>query len=264
MKKELNIKITLEGIKLISVNALYKAGMVKKGGKNVPYIYKCAEAKRFEALVHDQLRVLDWTPHLDWLKETKLFSVTNQYILKTGIKTRDVSNFTKLSDDVIVKFIKNELGVTNYDDSKYCEEHLYKSILPGSNKEYLCISIKPSEFDVRFDHIEVPEKILLHASDYPKGMKTSWSKEKIYLDPTKKGYNTDLFLIQDPLTPMQSSEIIQSLIKHQEQGFCIVVMSNPEQQEQVFKPFCTGGRGILITQDKLISTIQKLRNENMD
>lgn len=261
MKEELNIKITLEGVKLISVNALYKAGMVRKGGKNVPYIYKCSEAKKFESLVHDQLRSIDWSSHIDWLTKTKQFCITNQYILKSGIKSRDVSNFTKLSDDVVVKFIKNELGVSSFDDSKFVEEFLFKSILPGGNKEYLCISLKPSTFDTRFDHVEVPEKIFLRAPDYPKGMKTTWSKEKIYLDPDKKGYNTDLFLVQDPLTPIQSSEIIQSLVKHQEQGFCIVVMSDPGTQEQVFRPFCSGGRCILTTMDELIPSIKKLRDE---
>ena len=261
MKKEINITITLEGIKLISVNALYKAGMVRRGGKNVPYIYKCAEAKKFESLVHEQLRALDWTPHLEWLRETKQFSITNQYILKSGIKSRDVSNFTKLSDDVIVSFIKNELGVSNYDDAKYCEEHLFKSILPGSNKEYLCVSIKPSNFDTRFDHIEVPEKILLRAPDYPKGLKTLWSSYKIYLDPTKKGYNSELHVVNDPLTPMQCSEIIQSLVKYQDHGFCIVILDRPEQ-EQIFKPFCSGGHGVLTTKDELIRTLSDLRNEN--
>lgn len=252
--------ITLEGIKLISVNALYKAGMIKKGGKYTPYIYKCSEAKKFEALVHDQLRAVDWTPHLDWLRNTKQFCITNQYILKSGIKSRDLSNFTKLSDDVIVKFIKNEIGVSNFDDAKFVEEHLWKSILPGSDKEFLCVSLKPSNFDVRFDHIEVPEKILLHLPDYPKGLKTSWSKEKIYLDPNKKGYNTDLWIIQDPLTPMQSSVVIKSLVEHQGSGYCIVV-TDPKN-EQVFKPFIEGHSNlVLTTMDDLLPTIKKLRGD---
>lgn len=258
MKEEINIMITLEGIKLISVNALYKAGMIKRGGKYTPYIYKCSEAKKFEALVHDQLRAIDWNPHIDWITKTKQFCITNQYILKSGIKSRDVSNFTKLSDDVITRFIKSELGISNFDDAKFVEEHLYKSIIPGGNKEYLCVSLHPSNFDVIFNHIEIPEKILLHSPDYPKGMKTSWSKEKIYLDPTKKGYNTDLFLIQDPLTPMQSSEIIQSLIKHQDSGYCIVV--GDPQYKEVFKPFMEGYSNLVYTDD-LIPTVKKLRNE---
>lgn len=263
MKKEINFTITLNG-KIQSINNMYKAGLTYKGGKPTPYIYKSAEVKKMTQSIGESLKAIDWNPHIDWLTETKHLSMTQNYIFKSNIGKRDTGNCEKAITDKIFNYIHDELGISSFNDNKIVELHLFKQILPGSEHEYICISLKPSTFNVRFDHIEVPEKILLHASDYPKGMKTSWSKEKIYLDPTKKGYNTDLFLIQDPLTPMQSSEIIQSLIKHQEQGFCIVVMSNPEQQEQVFKPFCTGGRGILITQDKLISTIQKLRNENMD
>jgi hypothetical protein len=45
MKKEINLIITLEKLKLISVNALYNAGLMYKAGRPVPYIYKSADAK---------------------------------------------------------------------------------------------------------------------------------------------------------------------------------------------------------------------------
>ena len=162
--KELKIMITLDKVKLISVNQLYRAGIIMRGGKQVPYIYKNAEAKRTENIITEQLRAIDFSEHLDWLKETKLFTVTNQYILKTGISRRDVSNFTKSADDTLVRFIKNELGISHFDDSEFTDEHLYKSIIPGSAHEYLCISIKPSNFNMRFDQVLKPQQILIHPS----------------------------------------------------------------------------------------------------
>ena len=47
-KKEINIILSLKN-KLISVNDLYKAGILPRGGKQVPYIYKNPRAKTLEA-----------------------------------------------------------------------------------------------------------------------------------------------------------------------------------------------------------------------
>lgn len=162
--KELKIMITLDKVKLISVNQLYRAGIIMKGGKQVPYIYKNAEAKKTENIITEQLRTIDFSEHLDWLSKTKLFTVTNQYILKTGISRRDVSNFTKSADDTLVRFIKNELGISHFDDSEFTDEHLYKSVIPGSTHEYLCISIRPSNFNMRFDQVLKPQQVLIHPS----------------------------------------------------------------------------------------------------
>ena len=260
MKKEINFTITLNG-KIQSINNMYKAGLTYRGGKPTPYIYKSAEVKKMTKSIGESLRALDWTPHIDWLTETKYFSMTQNYVFKSNLGKRDTGNCEKSITDEIFRYVHDDLGISSFNDNKVSDIHLYKQILPGSNYEYICVSIKPSDFDVRFDHIEVPEKVLLH-TDYPKGLKTMWSSNKIYLDPSKSGYNTDLFLIQDPLTPMQCSEIIQSLVKHQERGFCIVVMSDPKIQEQIFKPFCEGSHGILLpSQEELIPTLKKLRGE---
>lgn len=258
MKKEINIMITLDNMKLISINSLYKAGLIKNGYKTTPYIYKTGEAKKFEAIVHEQLRAVDWTDHIEWITKTKQFNITNQYILKSGIGRRDVSNFTKLSDDTIVKFIKNELKISKFDDRLFVEEHLFKSIIPGGNKEYLCVSLKPSDFNVRFDYIEKPEKIYLH-SPYPKGLKTAWSKEKIY-DVEPKDYNTDLWLISDPeLSPILTSKIIQSLYAHREKGYCIVGVKN-DLEKEVFEPIVEGHGNLIVTeQENLLEVIKKLR-----
>ena len=162
MRNEIKIVITLDNMKLISVNALYRAGILYRGGKPVPYIYKVSEAKKFESILDNQLRAIDWTEHLGWLAETKYFTITNQYILKSGLNSRDVSNFTKCADDCVTRFIHDELGIKTFDDSKFIDEHLYKSILPGSDKEFLCICLAPSTFDFRYDRIQKPQQALIH------------------------------------------------------------------------------------------------------
>lgn len=166
INSEIKIVITLDNMKLISVNALYRAGLLYKGGKPVPYIYKVADAKKFEGIVDEQLRAIDWKPYLDTLKNTKYWNITNQYILKTGISSRDVSNLTKLTDDTITRFIHSELGISTFDDSKFIEEHLYKSILPGSEKEFLCVCLSPSGFEYRFDKVPRPSKFLFHSDNH--------------------------------------------------------------------------------------------------
>lgn len=160
MKKEIQILITLEkGLKLVSVNSLYMAGLLYKAGKPVPYIYKASQAKRFEAIVDDQLRAVDFSEHMDWLRETKQFTMTQQYILKSGVSRRDCGNFEKLSTDVITRFFKNELGLVDFDDSMFSDLHLYKSVIPGGDNEYLLIKISPSGFNMRFDLTPKPEYI---------------------------------------------------------------------------------------------------------
>lgn len=158
--KEVKVFITLEKLKIQSINSMYKAGMIYRNGKQVPYIYKSAESKRVADIMTDALRAIDWTEHLGWLNETPQFTVTQNYVFKTGISRRDTGNCEKLISDVFVKFIKNELGISSFDDSKFTDLHLYKSIIPESDHEYICVSIKPSTFNTRFDVIPKPENIL--------------------------------------------------------------------------------------------------------
>ena len=134
--------------------------MIYRNGKHVPYIYKSAESKRVADIMTEALRAIDWTEHLKWLNETPQFTVTQNYVFKTGISRRDTGNCEKLISDVFVKFIKNELGIDSFDDSKFTDLNLYKSIIPDSDREYICVSIKPSSFNTRFDIVPRPENIL--------------------------------------------------------------------------------------------------------
>ena len=259
MKKEIKIVVKIKE-KFISVNNLYRPRLTYVNGRPKAITYKNPDAKRVETLVRDQLRAIDFTEYLDFLKNTKQFSLLIQFIFKNNVSRKDSSNYLKNLEDIWTRFVRDDLGINSYDDRLHTEVHCYKSVIPGSDEEMACIQIKESNFNTRIDKIEVPEKILLRLPDYPKGLKTSWSKEKIYLDPNKKGYNTDLWIIQDPLTPMQSSIVIKSLVEHQGSGYCIVV-TDPKN-EQVFKPFIEGHSNlVLTTMDDLLPTIKKLRGD---
>ena len=240
MKKELNLVITLEKIKLISVNALYNAGLMYRGGKPVPYIYKSPEAKKLEAVIDEQLRAVNWEDHIEWLTNTKQFTVTQQYIFKNGIKIKDVSNFEKHCSDVITRFIRSELGITTFDDSLFSDVHLYKSIIPGSDNEYFCFKISPSNFNMRFDQLEKPEQILFHfegdstweTKEFKKEFKALGLKYQLCnTDKKIKDHNTDVYFVNyDEETFMEKLiDLMDILYSKKDSGFCYVgILGNPK------------------------------------
>ena len=177
MEKEIKIFITLDSMKIQSINSMYKAGIIARGGKKVPYIYKSAESKKVADIMTEALRGIDWTPHLNWLKETPQFTVTQNYVFKAGISRRDTGNCEKLISDVLVRFIHNELGISGFDDSKFTDLHLYKSIIPGGQHEYICISIKPSMFNTRIDQTPKPSCIS-YLFPFPTGLDLKEIKRK--------------------------------------------------------------------------------------
>lgn len=243
MKKEISFIVTLEKMKLVSVNSMYNAGLLYKGGKPVPYIYKSAESKKFEAIMHEQLRALDWTEHMDWLRDTKQFTITQQYIFKTGINRRDCENCSKLVSDSFVRFIKGDLGIETFDDAKFSDLHLYKSIIPGSDKEYLCVKLSPSNFNMRFDLIQKPEQALVHVSEtgpwekeFKKVAKEKGLKYQLSCTDKKiKDHNTDIFFPDVSSGGWFSTviEIMDWIYSHKDSGcFTFYGFKKPETPDQ--------------------------------
>ena len=203
MNKEINVVISLSD-KIVSINALYRAGIKYVGRRAVPFIYKTEIAKKMGAQIMEALRSIDWEPHLDWLRETKYFTVTQNYVFKTGINRRDVENGSKGISDFVVKFIHDELGITTFDDSKFSDLHLYKNILPGSDNEYICLSIRPSTYEMRYDKLQKPQQALIHFEPGTKINSTELKgimKEKAVsyqlCDTTRKikEHDTNIFLL---------------------------------------------------------------------
>ena len=171
-KKPFNFLLTLTREKIISVNALYLAGIKKVGGKNIPYIYKNPKANIIEGEIRNQLGAIDWSEWLDFFKETKYFSITISFILKSNLMRRDVQNLDKNVIDVITKYIHDDLGISSFDDSLFLDVYFTKSIIPKSSSEYIAIQIRESKHNPRFDIIDVPENIYVLDS----GLKSKFRK----------------------------------------------------------------------------------------
>ena len=90
--KQFNFLLTLKREKIISVNSLYLAGIKKVGYKSVPYIYKNPKANIIEGEIRDQLGAIDWSEWLDFFRNTRYFSITISFILKSNLMRRDVQN----------------------------------------------------------------------------------------------------------------------------------------------------------------------------
>lgn len=171
MNKPFNFLLTLTREKIISVNALYLAGLKRVGGRNIPYIYKNPKANIIEGEIRNQLGALDWTDWLDFFGKTKYFSITISFILKTNLMRRDVQNLDKQIIDVITKYIHDDLGITSFDDSLFLDVYFTKSIIPKSSNEYIAVQIRESKHNPRFDIIDVPENIYLPDPGLKKGFR---------------------------------------------------------------------------------------------
>src|SRR5574344_904351 len=145
----------------VSTNALYKARVSYSGGHAHAQVYKNPKAVDAERIIKDQLRAVDFTEYMDFLKKTKQFKLLIQFILKKKIKKKDTSNYIKNLEDILTRFIHDDLGIERYDDSLHVEVHAYKSIIPNAKEEIACIQLSESNFNMRFDQIEKPEKVFL-------------------------------------------------------------------------------------------------------
>lgn len=179
MNKPFNFLLTLKKEKILSVNALYLAGLKKIGGKNIPYIYKNPKSAAIENEIREQLKAIDFTDWMDFFSKTKYFSITISFILKANVMRRDVQNLDKHLIDVITKYIHDDLGISSFDDSLFLDVYFTKSIIPKSSSEYVAVQIRESKHNLRFDVIDVPENIYLPDPDLKKGFKKIAKEESM-------------------------------------------------------------------------------------
>ena len=181
MNKPFNFLLTLKREKILSVNALYLAGLKKVGGRPIPYIYKNPKANIIEAEIRNQLMALDWSEWVDFFSNTKYFSITISFILKSNLMRRDVANLDKNVIDIITKYIHDDLGISSFDDSLFLDVYFTKSIIPKSSSEYIAVQIKESKHNPRFDIIDVPENIYLPNPELKKGFNEIIKEENLNL-----------------------------------------------------------------------------------
>lgn len=195
MSKELNLLLTLTHEKIISVNALYKAGIKCVAGKNIPYIYKDPKAAIIESELRDQLKAVDFSEYLNFFRKTKYFSITISFILKANVMRRDVQNLDKCIIDILTKYIHEDLGIETFDDSLFLDVYFTKSIIPKASNEYIAVHIKESTHNIRFDILEKPEKIYCSDSNSLKIIKKKSKdlglKIKYFSDPDKE-YDSEI------------------------------------------------------------------------
>ena len=92
--QSLNLVLTIGG-KIVSVNDLYKAKLTYVKGRPVPSIYKNPKAKKVSEEIYKQLGHVDFSPWIDWLKSTKNYKISINFIVKSGITRRDTENLGK-------------------------------------------------------------------------------------------------------------------------------------------------------------------------
>lgn len=208
-KKELSFILTISG-KIISVNNLYKAGFRYINGKPKPYIYKNPKANEMEREIIEQLRAVDFSEYKDWLTDTKYFDITISFILKSNVTRKDVFNLDKALIDDITRFIKNDVGVSRFDDSLFASSHFYKSIIPKSKHEYACIKITESKSNLRFDQIDKPDKFYIgpELDEFKKEIKKEFKERKLKIIDkleNKDQCNSLLYI----LTPNSKNQILE-------------------------------------------------------
>ena len=208
-KKELKFLLTTNE-KITSTNSLYNAGIKYIGGKPKPYIYKSQKAQKFTQEVIEQLRAVNFSEYIEWIKCIKQFDITISFILKSNVTRRDVQNLDKLLIDIITKYIKEDLGVEKFDDSLFTSVHFYKSIIPKSKHEYACIKITESKSNLRFDQIDTPDKFYIgpELDEFKKEIKKEFKERKLKIIDkleNKDQCNSLLYI----LTPNTKNQILE-------------------------------------------------------
>ena len=156
--KKIQLLITLKS-KFISVNSLYNCRVQYFGGRPRAVMYKNPEANRVEAEIRDQLLAVDFSDYLEWLRNTEHFELNLKFIFKKNASHRDASNAIKSLEDIWTRFVINDLGIDNYDDSKHIRVTSEKALIPGAENEYAILVIKESKLNLRYDILPKPEKI---------------------------------------------------------------------------------------------------------
>ena len=293
MKKELKVVVKLGQRKFLSVNELYKCRVVYKYGKPIASMYKNPEAQKIEAELREQLRAVDFSEYRDFLKDTPGFDVFIQFILKRNITKLDSSNLIKNFEDIWTRFVKHDLGIDNYDDSKHIKLTVLKSLIPKGESEYACLSITESTVNTRYDIFPGPEHILavglgpkckeLEAimrkkaprknkivyQDFP----STWSEEqeRAWNEEIWK-HNTVLFRLTPDLTEIQLGQALlkidqaREISRTDEKRFCLVAISGnweDSKKEELIKRLewmnsdSRNHRSIVIRTDDVVELIEK-------
>lgn len=237
--KELNVLITLKS-KFVSVNALYNARVIYKAGKPIAAIYKNPEANRVESEVRCQLFAVDFSDYLDWLRTTKQFELHLKFILKKNASHKDSSNLIKNLEDIWTRFVVNDLGISEYDDSMHIKVTAEKSIIPGASSEYAILTLRESKANIRYDIDPKPEKVWVSGwtgdeitaflPPLPKRLK---KKERYLLAAEHEEADTKVFILEPeefkPFPSYRIAEIYSDVLESLYLGYGFVFIGYQEE-----------------------------------
>lgn len=242
MKKEIKILITLSR-KFISVNALYNCRVQYIGGKPRAVMYKNPEANKVEAEIRNQLLAVDFSDYKEWLRDTEQFELELKFILKRNVSRRDVSNEIKHLEDDWVRFVVNDLGIENYDDSKHVKVVAEKYTMPGADNEYALLTLRESKANIRYDKIQKPEKIWINSLSaeettallppLPKKLK---KKERYLVWADYDTADTKIYFLSpdNKISPLMAGKIYKDIIStSREDGkfLCIGILPGNNDEE---------------------------------
>lgn len=254
MKKEIKVTVKIKD-GFISVNSLYAAKLSYSGGRPHAQMYKNPKATVVERVVRDQLRAVDWTDYMDFLRTTKKFKLLIQLIVKSNVSRKDISNYIKNLEDIWTRFVREDLGIDSYDDRLHVEVHAYKSTVPGLEEEIACIQVCESNFNMRFDVIEKPEQILFHfegdsdweTKEFKKGFKDLGLKYQLCnTDKKIKDHNTDVYFLdyRDEDFTEKLIDLMDVLYSKKDSGFCYVGVLGEPKDSIISKINDLGGSNI--------------------
>lgn len=219
MSKELKLLVQIKN-RFVSVNSLYKSRIIYKGGKPVPSTYKNPKAVQIEREIREQLRDVDFSDYLEWFRNTPGFKLQIQFVFKRNITNSDTSNYVKSLEDILTRFIKEDLGIENYDDSRHIEVYSVKSIIPKSKHEYACISLSESKFNMRLDKEDKPKRFFLGGTTAG----STWRNEVIQeLEKRKLEYF-------NPVVPDWNDEARKKEEEEKEKCDTMLFLITPEMQ----------------------------------
>lgn len=244
MSKEIRVLITLQS-KFVSTNELYKARVSYSFGHPKATVYKNPRAAQVESEVRCQLIAVDFSEYLDWLRNTEQFDISFKFIFKRSNTHFDTSNYIKNLEDIWTRFVRDDLGIDNYDDSKHIRVFGEKSIIPGATSEYALLVLKESKANIRYDIDPKPEKIWISdmtaeeiTAFLPPLPKTLKKKDRYQVQAEYDAADTKVYILQPTNFIALDSTIIAKIYKdaieavYQNSGFVLVGVIGDENSWQ--------------------------------
>lgn len=225
----------------VSVNALYSAKLSYSGGRPHAQMYKNPKAAKIENIVRNQLKAVDFSDYIDFLRTTKSFNFTLQLVAKSNIGRKDTSNYIKNIEDIWTRFVKEDLGIDTYDDRLHTEVHAFKSIIPKADEELALLCISESHFNTRFDIIEKPEKVFFDGTSIDKDLVKELKRRKVKFfnqEEDRAKCNTHLHIITPETRGIfDVAKCINSAYQHLDHGFCFVGIVKEGWDESYIESF---------------------------